>query len=180
MHFLTGHLNLFCSFEISIRFLWNAWVVRKNSNYAEFVLWKLTFYFVYAFLASWNVNCIGFICWSTWVGRKWKYLFEIALKGGWDVTHRKLTDQFNCCEMWSASFLHPNCFLHTPTQTTPTAMQTSQLKIGKEGATESQMEQMSNIKSLANGIHLLPTLNKDFQGNLHVCYLEFFNVSLIM
>ena len=59
-------------------------------------------------------------------------------------------------------------------------MQTSQLKIGREGATESQMEQMSNIKSLANGIHLLPTLNKDFQGNLHVCYLEFFNVSLIM
>ena len=101
-------------------------------------------------------------------------------KGGWDVTHRKLTDQFNCCEMWSASFLHPNCILHTPTQTTPTAMQTSQLKIGKEGATESQMEQMSNIKSLANGIHILPTLNKDFQGNLHVCYLEFFNVSLIM
>ena len=33
--------------------------VRKN-NYAEFVLRKLTFYFVYAFLASWNVNCIGF------------------------------------------------------------------------------------------------------------------------
>ena len=139
MPFLMGHLNLFCPFEISIRFRWNACVAHSVCHGQE----KLQL----CWICSSEVNFLLCLCFFSFVECKlhwFQFVGQLGLfgseniclkqrsKGGWDETHRKLTDQFNCCEMWSASFLHPNCFLHTPTQTT--AMQTSQLKIGKEGA----------------------------------------------